>query len=57
MTEQAKNARREYKRQWNKANADKVKAAQDRYWMKKAQEAAQEKQQPQHGNEVITVGN
>lgn len=48
MTEQAKNARREYKRQWNKANADKVKAAQDRYWMKKAQEAAQEKQQPQN---------
>lgn len=50
MTEQAKEARRAYKRQWRKANADKVKAAQERYWEKKAaqecyweKKAAQEK--------------
>lgn len=36
MTEQAKEMRRAYKRAWNKANKDKVKAAQDRYWEKKA---------------------
>ena len=40
MTEQAKAARREYKRQWARANKDKIKAQQDRYWSRKA--AAQE---------------
>lgn len=39
MTEQALQARREYKRQWNRRNADKVKAAQARYWERKAAEA------------------
>lgn len=32
MNEQAKEARRKYKREWNRKNRDKVKAAQDRYW-------------------------
>ena len=41
MTEQAREARRAYKREWNRRNPDKVKAAQARYWDKKAQEAAQ----------------
>lgn len=36
MTEAAREARRKYKREWNRANKDKVKAAQERYWMKKA---------------------
>lgn len=36
MTEQAKEARRAYKRKWNRENRDKVKAAQERYWNKKA---------------------
>ncbi len=40
MTDAAKEARRAYKREWNRKNRDKVKAAQDRYWNKKAQEAA-----------------
>ncbi len=35
----AKKARREYKKKWNKMNADKVRAAQRRYWEKKAREA------------------
>ena len=38
MTEQAKEMRRAYKREWNRKNADKVKAAQERYWAKKAAE-------------------
>jgi len=37
--EKAAEARRAYKREWNHKNRDKVKAAQDRYWLKKAQQA------------------
>lgn len=44
MTEQAKAARREYKRAWNRANREKVKAAQARYWERKAQQASQNQQ-------------
>lgn len=33
-------ARREYYREWRKKNPDKVKAIQERYWMKKAMAAA-----------------
>lgn len=40
LTKEAAEARRAYKREWNRKNADKVKAAQARYWAKKA--AAQE---------------
>ena len=36
MTEAAKQARREYKRAWNRKNRDKVKEAQRRYWEKRA---------------------
>ena len=36
MTEAAREARRAYKRAWNAANKDKVKAAQARYWERKA---------------------
>jgi len=36
MTERAKEARRAYRREWNRKNKDKVKAAQARYWEKKA---------------------
>ena len=46
MNEQAKEMRRAYKRAWNAKNKDKVKAAQQRYWERKAQ-AAQEKQEAQ----------
>lgn len=45
MTDAARQARREYKRKWNKANRDKVKAAQARYWDKKAREAAEAEQE------------
>lgn len=36
MTEQAKEARRAYRRAWAAANKDKVQAAQIRYWERKA---------------------
>lgn len=36
MNEKAKEARRAYKREWNRRNRAKVKAAQERYWNKKA---------------------
>lgn len=39
MTEQAKEAYRAYKRAWNRKNREKVKAAQERYWNKKAAQA------------------
>ena len=42
MTEQAKAARRAYKREWQRNNPDKVRAQQERYWMKKALQALQE---------------
>lgn len=36
MNERAKELRRAYKREWNRKNPDKVKAAQTRYWERKA---------------------
>lgn len=36
MTEQAKEARRAYKKEWARKNRDKVRAANERYWKKKA---------------------
>lgn len=36
MTEKAQELRREYKREWNRKNKDKVRAAQNRYWERKA---------------------
>ena len=41
MTDAAKEARRAYKRAWNKANPEKVKAYQANYWQKKAEQQAQ----------------
>ena len=35
-------ARREYKRKWNEAHKDRVKAAQMRYWQRQADKAAAE---------------
>lgn len=39
LTEAAKEARRAYKRAWTRKNPDKVKAAQARYWERKAEQA------------------
>ena len=38
LSEAAKEAKRAYFRKWKKANRDKVKAYQARYWEKKAKE-------------------
>ena len=43
MTDQAKEARKAYKREWARKNPDKVKAAQEWYWHKKAVEAGKVK--------------
>lgn len=40
MTDKAKEARRAYKRSWAKANPDKVKAQQRRYWERVAEREA-----------------
>ena len=40
MTDAAKEARRAYKRAWNHNNPEKVKAHQERFYEKKAAEAA-----------------
>lgn len=46
MDNKAAEARRAYKRAWYQKNKDKVKAANERYWNKKALEAAQETDKP-----------
>jgi hypothetical protein len=42
MNDQALQERRKYHREWNRANPDKVRAAQARYWERRAAKAAQE---------------
>jgi len=39
MTEKALAARRAYKRRWAKENPDKIRAQQERFWSKKAEQA------------------
>lgn len=45
MTEEAREMRREYRREWAKKNRDKVRAAQERYWEKKVAQQAERTQQ------------
>lgn len=47
MTEEAKEQRRAYRREWRKKNKDKINAATERYWERRAAEARdkQEKQE------------
>lgn len=42
MDEKALEARRAYKREWQRNNPEKVKAQQERYWAKKAARKEQE---------------
>lgn len=55
MTEAAKEARRAYKREWNRRNPEKVRAAQERYWMRKAQQAQETQGERQTQQEAVTV--
>ena len=41
LSDKAREARRAYKRKWNRQNKEKVQAAQARYWERKAQAAAE----------------
>ncbi len=50
LTERAAMTRREYKRAWNRSNPEKVRAAQQRYWNRKAS-AAQKEESVQQNNE------
>ena len=43
MTQEAIDAKNAYKREWYKRNRDKVRAAQERYWQRKAQKQEEEK--------------
>lgn len=43
MTEEAKEARRAYKRKWAKENRDKVREYEERYWEKAAEKQQDEK--------------
>lgn len=47
MTEEARAARNAYRRAWAKANPDKVKAQQARYWARQAKKMAEEKEDKQ----------
>ena len=47
MTDSAREARNAYLREWRKKNKDKVKAAKERYWEKKAREANGQDEQSQ----------
>lgn len=58
LSEQAIAARREYKKMWARNNPDKVKAQQERYWQRRAEQQAQEEQQTQqapHAPQVEAV--
>lgn len=56
MTDQAREARRQYKKEWNRRNRDKVKAAQARYWERKA-EAAQDKRTDEQAGQEAKITN
>lgn len=50
MEKLKREARREYLREWRKRNPEKVQAAQERYWAKKAYEiAAKREKAPENG--------
>lgn len=44
MTEEAREVRNAYYREWYKKNKDKVKAQREKYWEKKAAEAKESKE-------------
>lgn len=46
-------ARREYMREWRKKNPEKLRAAQERYWMKKAAEIAAKREKPPENGVLI----
>lgn len=53
MQELKKQARREYIREWRRRNPEKVQAAQERYWAKKALEIAAKREKPPENGVLI----
>lgn len=53
MQELKREVRREYMREWRKNNPDKLKAAQERYWLKKAAEIAAKREKPPENGVLI----
>ena len=49
MTEATKEARNKYKREWRKNNPEKVRAANERYWAKKALEQMKKETNSEQG--------
>lgn len=47
MTEEAKAARRAYKREWSRRNPEKVRQYQQRHWEKLAAQTPKEKREPE----------
>lgn len=56
MTEQAAAARRAYKRKWAKENPDKVKAYNERYWQRKAEQETAAGEPAKHPADRLTAG-
>lgn len=48
MTEEAKAARRAYKREWSRRNPEKVRQYQQRHWEKLAAQTPKEKREPEN---------
>ncbi len=48
MTDAAREAARAYKREWNRRNPDKVRAAIERYWERKAAQMKEEEANKEH---------
>jgi hypothetical protein len=44
LSDEAKELRNKYHREWRKKNSDKVKQAQKRYWERKAQEMKEQQE-------------
>ena len=51
MTEQAKEQRRAYRREWYKANRDRVRTYQEKYWEKRARMQEGMEENENHGKE------
>ena len=47
MNEKAAQARREYQREWARRNPEKIKAAQNRYWEKRAEQQNEPQPKPE----------
>lgn len=52
MTDEARQAKRQYEREWRRKNADKVRAINERYWANKAAENRQKQAEIGRNNDA-----